>query len=75
MPEDVAFFLCALLSSSGTWWSFRTPLGHLMEFFGSLPLLPLACSVGDILGIFNLILSINKFLLKQTLLYYFNLIL
>jgi len=28
-----------------TWWSFRTPLGHLMEFFGSLPLLPLACSV------------------------------
>ncbi|XDV47940.1 hypothetical protein PO909_017477 [Leuciscus waleckii] len=54
---------------------FFSPLGHLMKFFGSLPLLPLACSVGDILGIFNLILSINKFLLKQTLLYYFNLIL
>jgi len=25
--------------------------GHLMEFFGSSPLLPLACSVGDIGGI------------------------
>jgi len=25
-----------------TWWSFRTPLGHFMEIFGSLPLLSVA---------------------------------
>jgi len=58
-------FLDTIGSPDGVFW---TPLGHLMEFFGSLPLLPLACSVGNFQ--INELISNNPDQLYQTLAFF-----